>query len=190
MIKSANDQANTYNDLDKLTCIVFIKTSTYTHANNIICLLLLGLEFSLGRFVFGRLSGFWIFSSFLRSLGTDTVKTGCGTGCTQNSVRREFLVLFSDDAGFLFLDDSLDGHDGCRDLLGELNFFRGSVSLLRFLGIAGEQDHFASVDLQSLSVQLERLDRFVASAVIDGNADSGGKSFRDLGSLKMVKPKT
>jgi len=155
--------------------------------NNMICLLLLGLEFGLGRFVFGSLSGFWIFSSFLRSLGADTIKTGCGAGSTQNGVGREFLVFFSDDTGFLFLDNGLDGHDSRRDLLGQLHFFGSSVSLLWFLGVAGEEDDLASVHLQPLRVQLERLDRLVASAVINRNANSGGKAFGDLGSLQFFE---
>jgi len=82
--------------------------------------------------------------------------------------------------------DLKEGADG-EDLLGLLDLLSRGVTFLRSLGFAREQDELALVLVQAGDVLLERLDRGVLTAVVDGDTDGQRELAGDLGLLWMCE---
>lgn len=173
-----------------------------------VALLLLALA-SLGSLRLRFLGRFGILGCFLGSLGANTMEAGGGTGRAQDGIWRKLAIVGRDNASLLLLDDGVDGHDGLGNLLSKLDLLRlnmgmlilnvgksttfelktySGIRLLGFLSVAREEDDAAPVDLQALCVQLQRLDRLVATAVVHRNADGWGKTLGNLGGLQEIQP--
>ena len=108
--------------------------------------------------------------------------------------------------GISSLTDILDGHNLSGDLGGLGDLLLGSVSLLGLLGVQGEEDELALVLLQTLGVELQRLNTLVPgisvrfkeatnrilqqlllSAVIHGNANGLGVLLAETSSLQLLQ---
>jgi len=71
-------------------------------------------------------------------------------------------------------------------LLGDLDVFGRGVTLLRRLGLAGEEDEAGVVGLQALDVGGEGLLGEVLSAGVDCDTDGCSKLARNLGGLSTI----
>lgn len=72
------------------------------------------------------------------------------------------------------------------DLGGLLDLLSGRVSLLGGLGVAGEDNELAPVLVQPGNVDLQRLDRGVLAAVVDGDTDGQSELAGDTSLLCCV----
>lgn len=104
---------------------------------------------------------------------------------TEGTEGLELLLLGSDGAGRLDGDASGDG-EGSSSVTNGLD--RGEVDLLVLvlLVATGEDHETAVVGLDALGVELERLLRLVAAAVVDGDADGLGLLLAQARSLDLL----
>jgi hypothetical protein len=89
-------------------------------------------------------------------------------------VRLEVLQVLGQLQSARPLSVGLQRHDLAGQLGGLLDVLLGGVTLPRLLGLDGEEDELGLVLLQALRVELQRLERLVAPAVVDGDADGAG----------------
>merc|ERR1719232_624665 len=99
----------------------------------------------------------------------------------------ESLHVISDGHGAGSLDDRLDGHHFSSQLHGLGKLLGARVSLPGLLRVDGEEDQLALVLLQTLGVELQRLNTLVLSAVIHSNTDGLGVLFAKTSSLQFFK---
>lgn len=78
-----------------------------------------------------------------------------------------------------------EGSSNRPDLLGLGGNIGGGVTLLDLAGLAGEEDQLRLVLGKAGDVGLEGLDRGVAAAVVDGDADRESELAGDLGLLRV-----
>lgn len=78
-----------------------------------------------------------------------------------------------------------EGSSNRPDLLGRGGNIGGGVTLLDLADLAGEEDQLGFVLGKAGDVGLEGLDRGVAAAVVDGDADGESELAGDLGLLRV-----
>lgn len=123
----------------------------------------------------------------LRTLLPDTNQTGVRPRLPQSAVGTALdtggdLALGDlDEAGGKGLLDA-EGSPQAGGGLGGL-LVLGGIGLLGLVGLAGEENEASLVVLQALDIGSETLLREVLAAVVDSNADGGGKETGNASSL-------
>ena len=121
------------------------------------------------------------------ALGADADEAGVGARDAEGAEGTKVLLLGRD--GARLLEDGRALGDGERggDVLDALRVLGrvGRVAGLDLAGLLGEDDEAGLVGLEALDVELERLLRLVAAAVVDGDADREGLLGADAGLLEL-----